>query len=30
MTMRHYAHLNDDVRRKAIDQLPSIFTGRLA
>lgn len=25
MTMRHYAHLNDDVRRKAIDQLPSIL-----
>lgn len=30
MTMRHYAHLNDEIRRKAIDQLPSILSVRLA
>lgn len=30
MTMRHYAHLNDEIRRKAIDQLPSILAVRLA
>ncbi|MEY2696285.1 MAG: hypothetical protein RL333_423 [Pseudomonadota bacterium] len=30
MTMRHYAHLNDEVRRKAINRLPTIFKDPVA